>query len=208
MDYQTASIGITSLSGTNHSEHSYYLALWQGFQVGLMEDTLITQVIDKNDLSMVLFRNLNINKQLNYTIGLGLKVADSLSTNTICATLSIPAEICPPSSLKSIESGVCVKYSYAQSIAVDYWTPSFNSLKQSKHWISIYSGALSPKSFSNQQPIESQIITNNENYGTIVMEHLNLKRMSTYTVVYGLGAQSDSLLNNKVGIAAASFKTE
>jgi len=208
LDYQTASIGITSLSGENRREHNYFLALWPGFRVGKIEDTLKTQTIEKNELSMVLFDGLNINSQFNYTIGLGL-IADNDTTMqiNICATLTIPPGICPPRRLRPTESGVCISARYAQSIIIDFWTPNYANSKQRNQWMAVYTGAITPKLFTTDQLIGSQFLTDQENNGTLIMKNLNLKRMTTYSVVYGIGKQNDSIPNYNVGIAATSFKT-
>ena len=60
IDYQTASIGITSITGSSEAANTYYLALWEGYQVGTWDDTLKTQIIQQGELSMILFYNLNI----------------------------------------------------------------------------------------------------------------------------------------------------
>jgi hypothetical protein len=209
IDFQTVSVGITSLSGSNHATETYYLALWQGVEAGKWQDTLKTQLIEKGDLSMILFQDLNISMKKDYTIGLGVWPAtDTIPCNNICATLAIPAGTCPPMPLQSRESGICIKARYVRSIILNYWTPSGNSPESCQQWVSVYEGALTPALFPSQTPIKTQFVETDDNTGSMIMENLNLDRMATYTVVYGMGILADSIPDYNAGVAAASFRTD
>ena len=203
IDVQTASIEIMTLHGNQQLRQPYVLALWRGPRPGLMGQAMAILSLKEGDMATAFFDQLNLNRNFDHCIGLivGTK-PDSTAIPNVCAALYIPAGICPPDSLAPLNSQVNIKARFVNSLRIKYST--LQLAVDEPQWLAVMEGELSPKPFKLNGKVDTTWLSVNQNMGYISLNQLDLNRLSTYTVLYGVG----SIANGGAAIAATSFTTD
>lgn len=203
---QIVVINYEFLEGVNPNEFGYFFAIWQGDEImGLTRALCIQDIANTNQDGSFNLSDLGLEDELDYTIGLGVNNKDSTSIST---TLFIPKDAVylqefssKPSTIKLINQGT-------NSLVASFTTPLFNLPNKNKNWIALFEGEFTTAFYKGINNVCFSWVQETTNEGDESMNDIpgGLIIGQTYTLVYGMSANSDIVPDYKTIVATTQFE--